>query len=85
MTARRRRVRPPDVEIGAAARLRRFRVEREPETEVRFGGDLEQGVSASERENLPPKLESGEEYANAKIRWRAAGWLDDPTDEEDER
>ena len=84
MSRRRPNVGPPDVEIGAAARVRRFRVERKPETEVRFHGDIEQGISASEREDLPDWVEPGEEYRDFGFRWRAAGWLADPAEEEPE-
>jgi len=65
-----------DVEIGAAARARRLRFRRVPETEVRFEGEPGQSSdSHSERENLPDEAEPGVTYRDVAVRWRAGARL----------
>jgi hypothetical protein len=79
-----RPVRPPDIEIGAAARADRIRFGRRPETDVRFRGRYEGALSASEREGLPEEVEPGEEYRDVSVRWVAAAWAAAPLGLDDE-
>jgi hypothetical protein len=72
------RVRPPDVEFGATVRAKRIVFDSKPDAEVRFGGDLEEATSTSDRENLPDEVEPGE-YRDVGVRWLAAAWGADPT------
>lgn len=57
-----------DIEIGASARARRVRFSQMPETDVEFIGD---GVSRTERENLPEHVEPGVTYSEVRIAWHA--------------
>jgi hypothetical protein len=80
------RIERPDVEIGAAARAKKLRFKRRPETEVevhgeshvdeRLADELERAeietASGSERHNLPEEIEPGVTYRDVRVRWRAA-------------
>jgi hypothetical protein len=68
-----------DVEIGAAARARKLRFHRVPDTEVEFDGDNEND-SHTERENLPDQVEPEVTYRDVRVRWRAGARarLEDP-------
>lgn len=70
---------PPDIEIGAAARAKRVRFARRPETEIAFetGPDGESS-SETERENLPEPVEPGVTYRDVRVAWRGAAWIEDP-------
>jgi hypothetical protein len=73
----------PDVEIGAAAKARRLRFRRKPETKVEFEGrtrvrsddrieEIElDSDSASERRNLPDEVEPGITYRDVEVGWLA--------------
>jgi hypothetical protein len=75
--------RPPDIEIGAAAKARKLRFRSKPESEVEFEGgtrvrsderieeiDLETD-SGSERRNLPDEVEPGVTYRDVEVGWSA--------------
>jgi hypothetical protein len=63
---------PADVEIGAAARAKRLRFRRKPETRVEFGGSPgHESDSHSERQNLPEEVEPGVTYRDVVVRWTA--------------
>jgi hypothetical protein len=62
----------PDIEIGAAAKAKRVRHKRVPETDVRFvAGPEDDAESATVRENLPERVEPGVDYEDVRIGWRA--------------
>jgi hypothetical protein len=71
---------PADVEVGAAARARKLRFDRVPETEVEFEGDNESD-SHTERHNLPDEVEPGVTYRNVRVRWRAGARASEPDEE----
>ena len=65
-----------DIEIGAAAKARKLRFRRKPETEVRFpGSNQERSGSHTERQNLPEEVEPGVTYRDVKVRWKAGASL----------
>ncbi|HYI37356.1 MAG TPA: hypothetical protein VEX39_12150 [Thermoleophilaceae bacterium] len=66
---------PPDIEIGASARIRRLRFEDEPDTEVRYRGDY-QAETLHQRENLPDEVEPGETYRDVWVSWHTKVRLD---------
>jgi hypothetical protein len=77
---------PADIEIGAAARARRLRFKRKPETRVEFTGeadiesDSHPGIetdSHTERENLPEEVEPGKVYRDVKVGWIAGARIGD--------
>lgn len=72
------RERPPDIEIGAAARAKRLRFEEKPDSEVRFKGKSieEQSESDSVRRNLPDEVEPDVTYHDVEIGWRAEAWAE---------
>lgn len=73
---------PPDIEIGAAARAKRVRFRRTPDTSVRFAGDPAiESDSHVERTNLPEKVESETTYRDVEVRWVAGARITDPEDE----
>ncbi len=99
MSRKRRLTGEPDLEVGAAARARRLRFRRKPETKVEFEGrtrvrsddgieDVElESDSRSERRNLPEEVEPGVTYRNVEVGWAArarAVMPDDVEEEEDE-
>jgi hypothetical protein len=62
----------PDIEIGAAARAKRVKFRRKPETDVRFEASAEDHAeSRTVRENLPERVEPGVDYEDIGIAWRA--------------
>ena len=62
-----------DLEIGAAAKAKRVRFHRTPETEVRFAaGQRDTAESRTVRENLPERVEPGVDYEDVRIAWRAS-------------
>ena len=67
-----------DIEIGAAAKARKIRFRRKPETRVEFRGDpgLETD-SVTDRENLPEEVEPGKVYRDVKVGWIAGARIDD--------
>jgi hypothetical protein len=65
---------PADVEVGAAAKARRLRFRRRPETRVTIHGE---GESRTQRENLPEEVKPGVEYRDVKVRWRASARVRD--------
>ena len=70
------RIEQPDIELGAEVKAERLRFEEVPETDVTFHGEPDiESVSGSERENLPEKVESDEDYRDVRVRWRAAARL----------
>jgi hypothetical protein len=70
---------PPDVELAAEVRAKSLRFARVPNTAVEFEGDADpRSRSASERENIPEKVEPQTTYREVTIRWRAAGLLGEP-------
>jgi hypothetical protein len=67
-----------DIEIGAAARAKRLRFRRKPETRVEFEGSPEpESGSRTERENLPEEVEPGVVYRDVEVRWIAGARIDD--------
>jgi hypothetical protein len=67
-----------DVEIGAAARARRLRFHRKPQTQVDFEGEPSiESDSHTERENLPDEVEPEETYRDVRVRWTAGARIDD--------
>ena len=77
--------RPADVEVGAAARARKLRFRRKPETRVEFtaeaDGALDVGIetdSRSERRNLPEEVEPGKVYRDVEVGWAARSRIADP-------
>ena len=96
MSRKRRLTGEPDVEVGAAARARRLRFRRKPETKVEFEGrtrvrsddrieDVElESDSRSERRNLPEEIEPGVTYRNVEVGWAARAWAEMPDDLEEE-
>lgn len=97
MSRKRRLTGEPDVEVGAAARARRLRFRRKPETKVEFEGrtrvrsddrieDVElESDSRSERRNLPEEVEPGVTYRNVEVGWaaRARALMPDDLEEEE--
>ena len=78
--------RPPDVEIGAVARVHRIRFHRAPETRVEFSGrSVAESESGSKRHNLPARVEPGVTYRDARIGWRAAAWIENAADTPSEK
>jgi hypothetical protein len=73
-----RRPAPPDVEVGAAVRMKKVRFKEKPEVETRThvepGGGAE---TQTERENLPDEVEPGKTYRNASIRKQTEIRLDE--------
>ena len=94
--SRKRPERPPDIEIGAAARAKRLRfrskpktrTELEAETRVRSDRAVEaiegETHSHSERRNLPEEVEPGVTYRNVEVGWVAEARAKMPDREEDE-
>jgi hypothetical protein len=77
--------RPPDLEIGATVRAKGLRFSEEPDTEVRFRGEsVAETESGSERQNLPDEVEAGVTYRNVHVGWRAAAWVENAAELEDE-
>jgi len=80
------RIEDPDIEIGASVRAKRLRFRRRPKADVDLHGEVRepdahsdlQTTSGSERENLPEEVEPGVTYRDVRVRWRAAGRLEDP-------
>jgi hypothetical protein len=69
---------PADVEIGAAARAKRLRFRRKPETRVEFEGSPgRESDSHTERENLPEEVEPGVVYRDVRVRWTAGARIAD--------
>jgi hypothetical protein len=67
-----------DLELTARAEMRELRFEKVPETETRFRGGLSRrSSSGSRRRNLPDEVQSGVEYGEAAIEWRASGYIED--------
>lgn len=67
-----------DLELTARAEVRELRFEKVPETGTRFRGDLSRRSSSeSQRRNLPDEVQSGVEYGEAVIEWRASGYIED--------
>jgi hypothetical protein len=63
----------PDIEIGAAAKAKRVRFKRVPETDARFKtGTNDESESVTVRENLPEKVEPGVDYEDIRIGWRGS-------------
>ena len=62
----------PDVEIAAAAKARRVKFVRVPDTDVRLAAhDDDDAESHTVRENLPERVEPGVEYEDVRVAWRA--------------
>jgi hypothetical protein len=86
----------PDIQIGAAARAKKLRFNKKPETQVEFekrgeanledlAPELEiQTASGSERENLPDDVEPGVTYRDVQVRWGAAAKIVPPPELEAE-
>jgi hypothetical protein len=73
---------PPDIEIGAAARAKRVRFRRAPDTGVRFAGDPAiESDSHAERTNLPEKVEPETTYRDVEVRWVAGARIADREDD----
>jgi len=80
------RIEDADIEIGASVKARRLRFREKPETHVELHGEVHepeesgklQTTSGSERENLPEEVEPGATYRDVRVRWRAAGRLEEP-------
>jgi hypothetical protein len=94
--SRRRDTGEPDIEIGAAAKARRLRFRRKPETKVTFEGRTriksDEGIeeikldsdSGSERNNLPDEVEPGVTYREVEVGWAARARARTAEDLEDE-
>ena len=75
----------PDIVIGAAARAKKLRFNKVPETEVEFEKEGEirlddtaleiETASDSKRENLPDEVEPNKTYRDVEVRWAAAARL----------
>ena len=62
-----------DIEIGAAAKAKRVKFHRVPETDVRFvAGERDSAECRTARENLPERVEPGVDYEDVRIAWGAA-------------
>jgi hypothetical protein len=98
VTRRRRKDRPPDIEVGAKVKARKLRFRRKPETRVEFEGgtrirsderieDVElDSDSRTERRNLPDEVEPGVTYSDVEVGWAAEARARIPEEEgEDER
>jgi hypothetical protein len=71
--------REPDVEIAAAARADEVRFACRPEVHVAAHATAPASAeSASERKNLPERVEPGVTYRNVAVRWHVAARLEDP-------
>jgi hypothetical protein len=69
----------PDLEMAASVRAKEVRFECVPQVRVVAYADVPTSAEqASERENLPDKLEPGVTYRDFAVRWRVAARLDDP-------
>jgi hypothetical protein len=77
---------PADIEIGAAARARRLRFRRKPETRVEITGEADiesdshpgiESDSRTDRENLPEEVEPGKVYRDVTVRWAAGARITD--------
>ena len=89
----------PDIQIGAAAKAKKLRFKKKPETQVEFEkhgeANLEdlapeldiQTASGSKRENLPDEVEPGVTYRDVQVRWGAAAKIVPPPEpgEENDR
>ena len=63
------RERPADIEVGAAVRMKKLRVEEKSDVEARsHGRPAYETETTDERENLPDEVETGETYRNASIK-----------------
>jgi len=63
----------PDVEIAAAAKARRVKFVRKPDTDVRLAArEEDEAQSRTVRENLPEQVEPGIEYEDVRVAWGAA-------------
>ena len=61
-----------DIEIGAAAKAKRVKFKRVPDTDVRFvAGADDRAESHTVRENLPERVEPGVEYEDVRVGWLA--------------
>jgi len=61
-----------DIEIGAAAKAKRLRFKRVPETEVEFEASATDATeSHTVRENLPERVEPGVDYEDVRVGWIA--------------
>jgi hypothetical protein len=58
---------PPDVEVAASVLARELRVIDEPRTSLDVIGDHVEREDSSRRENLPPNLEAGSVYREARV------------------
>ena len=56
----------PDIEIGAAFKAKKLRLDEAPEKGAEYVGDWS---SVTERENLPSELEEGVTYRDVEISW----------------
>ena len=86
----------PDIQIGAAARAKKLRFKKKPETQVEFEkhgkANLEdlapeldiRTASGSERENLPDEVEPGVTYRDVEVRWGAAAKIVPPPEPDEE-
>ena len=61
-----RKAKRPDIEIGAAVKARKLRIDSVPDSDTRYEGDW---TSVSERKNLPDEVEEGVTYSDVEIRW----------------
>jgi hypothetical protein len=85
------RIEDADIEIGASVKAKRLRFREKPETRVELNGEVRepegeselQTTSGSERENLPEEVEPGVTYRDVRVRWRAAGRLEERGSSED--
>jgi hypothetical protein len=98
MTGKKRLTGEPDIVIGAAAKARKLRFRRKPETKVEFDGrtrvrsddrieDVElETESGSERRNLPEEVEPGVTYRDVEVGWaaQARAVMPDHSDEGEE-
>jgi hypothetical protein len=63
------RERPADIELGAAVRMKKLRIEEKSDVEARsHGGPSYESETTDERENLPDEVETGKTYRNASIK-----------------
>jgi hypothetical protein len=56
----------PDIEIGAAIKAKKLRIDSKPDSDSRYEGDW---TSVSDRNNLPDEVEEGVTYRDVEIRW----------------
>lgn len=64
-----------DLEIGGRVKARELRFEEVPETKTRFRGAVS-GSSESQRRNLPKRAQSGVEYRDVGVEWRASARIE---------